>query len=87
LIDVIDVAKYDRDPDWDLWDYEAWLEEMKRWKIDEELAELAKEEKDFLEYVKWKTESKGQVGEAGNAATEAGIAATVAGLQVVEGEE
>ena len=80
LIDVIDVAKYDRDPDRDLWDYEAWLEEMKRWKIDEELAELAKEENDFLEYVKWKAELKGQVGVAGDAAT-------VAGPQVVEGKE
>ena len=87
LIDIIDIAKYDQDPEWDLWDYEAWLGEMKRWMIDEELAELAKEENDFLEYVKWKAESKGQVGVAGDAATEARIAATVAGPQVVEGDE
>ena len=80
LINVIDVTKYDQDLDRDTWDYKKWCEEMEARMIDEDLAELAKEEEEFFEYVKWKTELK-------DVATTAGNAAAVAGLQEVEGEK
>ena len=51
------------------------------------MAELAKEENEFLEYVKWKAELKGQVGIAGNVVTKAGMVAPAVGPQVVKGEK
>ena len=46
LIDVINIMKYDQDLDWDAWNYEKWCGEMEARMIDEDLAELAKEEEE-----------------------------------------